>query len=209
MTVADPTTVEWIAAGVAAGLVVLVGAVLVLRPVLRRSAATPWGLTGGVLLAALAVGLVLVVAVVAVAGWRADVEHPPAGPFAGVLVATDPATATRVSGYAAALLLPLAAVLLVLAVAVVDLGRSSGLRIAAGVAVGVVLSVGVLLAVGDAGSAPRVAGWAAAALAGAAGLALALDELVGGRQPGSGPSGPSKSDSSTTSSQRSLQSRHR
>ena len=200
----EPTTGEWIVAGVAAGLVVVIAALLLLRPALQRSSATTWGRAAGLLLAASATGLVLVVAVVGVAGAQAD--DTPLGAFAGVLVATDVGTARRVASYTAALLLPMAAVLGVLAVDVVDVGRPSGLRAAAGSAVGFVLVGGGYVVLGDAGPAATGAGWAAVLLAGGAALTLALDELAGARQPRS--SSPA-SDSSTMSSQRSLQSRQR
>ena len=195
----EPTTGEWIVAGVAAGLVVVVAALLLLRPALARRGATAWGRAAGLLLAAAAAGLVLVVTVTVVANDRAD--DAPAGAFVGVLVG-QPGTAGRIAGYAAALLLPLAAVLAVLAVAVVDLGRPSGFRLAAGVAAGFVLLVGFVVVAGDVGPAATGVGWTAALLGGGAALLLAVDERAGVRQSRS-------SDSSTTSSQRSLQSRQR
>lgn len=197
----DPTTWEWVAAGIGAGLVAVLLAVLALRPVLARSRATPWGRAGGLLLGTAATGLFLVV-VIAIGA--AAVGDRPSGAFAGVLVHADGRVAERIGAYAAALLIPLAAVLGVLAVAVVDVGRPSGLRIAAGLVAGVLLVVGLTVATGDTGSAPTVVGWSASVLAGAAAVALVLDELVGGRQ-----SRSSRSASSTTSSQRSPQSRHR
>jgi hypothetical protein len=202
--VPDPTAGEWFVAGVAAGLVVVVGALLLLRPALWRSTATVWGRAAGLLLATAAMGLVLVVAVAGAAGARAD--DTPTGEFAGVLVAVDRGAAGRVAGYTAALLLPLAAILAVLAVAVVDVGRPSSLRAAAGTAAGFVLLVGLRVVTGDAGPAATAAGWAAVLLAGGAALMLALDEVAGGRQ---SRSSASASDSSMTSSQRSLQSRQR
>jgi hypothetical protein len=202
--VPEPTTGEWVVAGVAAGLVVVVAALLLLRPALRRSNATAWGRAAGLLLAASATGLVLVVALLGVAGAQAD--DAPVGAFAGVLVTAEVGTARRVASYAAALLLPTAAVLAVLAVAVVDIGRPSGLRVAAGSAAGLVLVGGGYVVLGDAGPAATAAGWAATLLAGGAALTLAVDELAGARQSRS--SSPA-SDSSTISSQRSLQSRQR
>lgn len=200
-TIADPTTAEWVAAGVAAGFVVVLGAVHLLRPVLARSPASPWGRASGLLFATITTGLVLAVAVVAVGGARAG--RASAGPFAGVLVHPEPPTAERIAGYAAALLLPLAAVLGVLAAAVVELGRPSGLRIAAGVAAGVVLACGTLLVAGDVGTVATGAGWSAVVLAAAAAATLVADELTG-RQ-----SSSTKSSGATSRSQRSRQSRQR
>ena len=198
----EPTAGEWIVAGVAAGLVVVVAALQLLRPALARSTASPWGRAAGLLLATTAAGLVLVVTVAVAAGDRAD--DAPVGEFAGVLVNAEPATAGRIAGYSAALLLPLAAVLAVVAVAVVDLGRPSAFRIVAGAAAGFVLLAGFVVVLGDAGPAATAVGWTAALLGGGSALLLALDEVSGLRQSRSG-----SSDSSTTSSQRSLQSRQR
>ena len=202
-TVPDPTTTEWVTAAVAAGFVVVLGALLLLGPALRRSTATPWGRAGGLLLAVTSAGMVLVVAVAAVAGSRAG--EVPAGAFAGVLVHDEADTAGRIAGYVAALLLPLAAVHAILAVAVVDVGRPSGLRAAAAGAASFVLIAGALIAIGDTG--PAATGVASASVVLAAGTiaALALDEVLGNRQSRSSPA----SDSSTMSSQRSLQSRQR
>ena len=197
----DPTAGEWVVAGVAAGLVVVLAALQLLRPALARSPATPWGRAAGLLLAVAAVGLVLVVAVAVTAGGIAD--DTPDGPFVAVLVHVD--AAGRIAGYVGALLLPLAAVLAVLAVAVVDLGRPSALRIVAGAASGFVLLAGLSVVVGDAGPAATAVGWTAALLGGGAGSLLAVDEVAGWRQSRSS----AASDSSTTSSQRSLQSRQR
>ncbi len=203
-TVPDPTTGEWVVAAVAAGLVVVLAALLLLGPALRRSNATSWGRAGGLLLAVIAAGLVLVVAVAAVAGSRAG--EAPVGEFAGVLVHAEAATAGRIAGYVAALLLPLAAILAILSVAVVDIGRPSGLRAAAGGAAGFVLIAAAFVVTGDTGTAATAVASAAFVLAAGTIVALALDELLGDRQ--SRPS-PDESDSSTMSSQRSLQSRQR
>ncbi len=113
------------------------------------------------MLASASAGLTLVVSVVVVAGDRAGDD--PVGEFAGVLVSTDAATAGRIGAYAAATLLPLAAVLAVVAVAVVDVGRPSGLRAAAGGAAGFVLLGGAYVVLGDAGPAATGVGWGAAA----------------------------------------------
>lgn len=175
--VEDPTTGEWVAAAVAAGLVAVVAALLLLHPVLRRSRATPWGRAGGLLLATLATGMVLVVVVAIVAGTQVG-DEPSEAAFAGVLVHAD---GERIGRYAAATLLPLAAVLAVLAFAVVDLVRPSGFRIAAGVAAGAVLAVGLVVGFGDGGTVPTALGRVTAVLAAGAALSLALDELLGHR----------------------------
>lgn len=176
MSVQDPSTAEWLAAGAAAGLVVVVASLLALHPVLARSRATPWGRAAGLLLATIATGLVLVVVVALVAGTRAG--EAPESALAGVLVQPD---GERIGRYAAAILLPLAAVLAVLAFAVVDVGRPSGFRIAAGVAAGVVLAFGLLVGFGDGGTVPTALGRVTAALAAGAAASLALDELLGSR----------------------------
>ncbi len=175
MPPADPTTPEWVAAAVAAGLVVVLGGLHLLRAVLARSAATAWGRLAGLLLAVLAVGLVLVVVVLGVAG--AQASDGPTGEFAAVLVHPEADTASRLAGYAAALLLPLAAALAILAVAVVDVGRGSGLRIAAGVASGLVMAIGALVSTGGTDGAALAAGWAAVVLGAAAAAALVADQL--------------------------------
>lgn len=175
----DPTSAEWAAAGLAAALVVVVLSLHLLRPVLARSPAAGWGRVAGFLLACVAAELVLVAAVAAVAGWQGGDD--PGGPFAGLLVHADGATGTRVAAYVAALTLPAAAVLVVLSLGVVDVGRPSGLRIVAGVVVGIVLAVAALVVWGDTGAAPEAAAWFAVLLAGGAALALVADEVAGRR----------------------------
>jgi hypothetical protein len=197
---ADPSAGEWVVASVAAVLVVVLLALLLLAPALRRSAATPWGRVAGLLLAATAVTLVLVVVV---AGTAAFVSEPD-GVFATELVHAGVASDERIAAYAAALLLPFAAVLGVLAVAVVDVGRPSAFRPAAGAVAGLVLVGAGILVVGDAGDAVTAAALSTALLSGGAALSLVFDEVDGRRQPSS-----AMSDSSTMSSQRSLQSRQR
>lgn len=177
--VADPTTGEWIAAGTAAGLAAAVLALLLVWVPLRRSTATRWGRAAGFLLAAVASSLVVTVAVVV--GIALDGDSGVSGPFGAVVARINAQTAERVAGYIAALLLPVAAVVAVLALAVVDVGRNTGLRIAAGVAAGVLLATGVVVALGDTGTAPTAAGWVIAVLAGGAAVALALDEVTAGR----------------------------
>jgi hypothetical protein len=197
---ADPSAGDWVAASLAAALVVVLLALLLVAPALRRSSASPWGRVAGLLLAATAAVLVLVVVV---AGTAALVSRPD-GVLATELVHAEVISAERIAVYTAALLLPLAAVLGVLAVAVVDIGRPSAFRPAAGAVAGLVLVAAGILVVGDAGDAVTAAALSAAVLSGGAAFALMADEL-GGRRHSSSPT----SDSSTMSSQRSLQSRQR
>jgi hypothetical protein len=188
--VPDPTTTEWVAAGVAVGLVVVLAAVHLVRPVLAVGAATAWGRVAGLLLAVLAAGLVLAVVVLGVGAARS--EAPPegatpeqveaaaaklSGPFASELVPPQASTANRVASYSTAALLPLAAALAVLAVAVIDVGRPSGIRLAAGAACGLLLVAGGYVVTGGTQGAARAAGWAAVVLAACAAAALVVDEL--------------------------------
>lgn len=174
-----PTSGEWIAAGAAGALVVVLLALHLLRPALGRSPSTVWGRAAGLLLGCIAVGFVLVTVVAVVAGMRADTGAE--GAFAGVLVHPEPPTAERIGGYVAALLLPLAAVVAVLAVAVIDIGRPSGLRIPAGITAGVVLAASAIVARGDPGSAAEAVAWSSLVLSGAAAVALVADEVTGRR----------------------------
>ena len=180
----EPTTTEWWAAGIAAALVVLVGGLLFIRPALRP-AASGASRIAGFLLAAQAVAVVVVAAVLVGAGIRASsIEvaddgtfEPLTGPFARFLFSRPPDTIERVAGYGAAVLLPLAGVLGVLALAAVDLGRSIGLRVIAALVCGAMLVTSVLVVVGDAGPLAGRAAIGVALLAGGAATALAADEL--------------------------------
>lgn len=187
LAVADPTAGEWVALGAAFGFVLLLGGLLVVWPVLRGSPATAWGRAAGLLLGALTVELLVVAAIVVVAG-EGDVEQA-----AATALRPSARTAQEVRGHVVALALPAAAVLLVLAHAVVAVGRPSGLRAVAGGAAGALAAVGCTVALGDTGTAPTVAGVAAAALAGGAALALAADEVAAlraaRRAAGAGPAG--------------------
>jgi hypothetical protein len=210
-TIAQPSTGEWVAAAVAAGLVVVLGALHLVRPVLARSEATRWGRLGGFLLGVLTAGFVLCVVVLLVGAAQFDEPTSddrqvvlPDGEFAGVLLSSDPVTADRLAGYVAAVLLPAAAVLAVLAIAVIDVGRTSALRVVAAVLAGLVLGTATLVAIGDGGSAATGTAWAAAVVAAAAAAAFVIDELEA-RQP----SRSSRSSPSTTRSQRSAQSLQR
>lgn len=144
-----PTTTEWVAAALAAALVVALGALHVVgvgrRPLTRDRLA----LAGGWLLGCLAATSLLVLAVLVGTAVRASLvstadiqaqRHLPAGPFVGHLFNRDLSTTERVGWISAAYLLPLAGTFAVLAVAVVDRHRSVGMRIAA-LATSLVLAV--------------------------------------------------------------------
>jgi hypothetical protein len=180
----DPTTAEWAAAGLAASLVVVLAALHLVRGVLGRSAASPWGRVAGFLLGCIAVALVLCAVLAAAAGWRAGGGRT--GPFAGVLVHPDRPNAERLGSYVPALTLPPAAVLAVLSLAVIEVGRPSGLRTVAGVASGAAAAMGALVVWGDPGAAPEAAAWFVTVLGAAAAVSLVVDELAGRR---SGPGG--------------------
>jgi hypothetical protein len=168
---------------VAAVLVVGVGGHLVVRSALDRAPSTASRVAGH-LLGCLAVAVLLVAVVLAAAGLQAagigaaaDAERP-SGPFIRYLLDADPDTTQRAATYGAAVLVPLAGVLAVLALAALDPARTVGLRAAQALA-GAAVAVGALLvATGDTG--PLVARSAAGMAAVAAGAlgALAVDELT-------------------------------
>lgn len=135
-----PTTTEWAAAAVAAGLVVALGALHLLgvgrRPLTRDRLAV----VAGWLLGCLAAASLLVLAVLVGTAVRAamvsaaDIEAQrdlPAGPFVGLLLNRDLSTSERVGWISPAYLLPMAGTFAVLAVATVDRHRSAGMRMAA------------------------------------------------------------------------------
>jgi hypothetical protein len=179
----DPTTAEWVAAGVAAGLVAVLGGAHLVRPALVRSPASMWGRAAALLLGTATAGVIVALAVVFAAGMRADGidlaagTGYPEGPFAGVIVTANVAAADDVAAYAAALLLPLGATLGVLAVAVAATTARAGLRIAAGIACVIGVLACLVLAMFDTGAV--VAGVAVAGLAlfAAAAACLAADAL--------------------------------
>lgn len=181
--VPEPTTTEWVAAAVAAVLVVLLGGLLFVRPAVRPATSGP-SRVAGLMLSALAVAVVLVVAVLVGAGIQASRLDPallgedrPTGPFAVYLIDLDPATTERVAQWAPAILLPLAATLGVLALAAVDVGRSLGLRIIAALTSGAILACCWRVATQDAGPLAARAAVGAGALAAGALVAFIADEL--------------------------------
>ena len=129
----DPTTSEWIIAGIAAGLIAVVGGAHLVRPSLRRASITFWGRAAALLLGTATAGVVLALVVVFAAGMRAERidlaagTGYPEGPLAGVLVTQNVGAADDVATYAAALLLPIAAVLGILAVGVAGSTPRGGL----------------------------------------------------------------------------------
>jgi hypothetical protein len=179
----DPTTAEWVAAGVAAGLVAVVGGAHLVRASLLRSPVSFWGRAAAVLLGTAAAGVVVALVVVFATGMRAERidlaagTGYPEGPLAGVLVPADVAAADNVAAYAAAVLLPLAATLGVLALAVAATTARAGLRVAAGIGcfIGAVLCA--VLAVLDPGAVVAGVAFAGLALFVTAGVCLAIDAL--------------------------------
>ena len=183
----EPTTTEWFAAAIAAGLVVALAALHFIRPS-AVPGTTAAGRLAGWLLACLACSAALATAVIAGAGIRAaqisieDLQTGtglPSGAFARYLFDADPGSTERAAQYAPAVLLPLAGTFAVLALAAVDLGRSIGLRAIAAVVCVVVASLCVVVGVGDVG--PLVARTATAVglLSAAAVAALAVDHVLG------------------------------
>lgn len=186
--VPEPTTTEWVMAAVAAVLIMLLGGLLFILPALRRGA-TPASRMAGFLLSCLATAMVVIAAVLVVAGIRARSIDPleggegrPASPFARYLFDPNPASTERVATYGAAVLLPLAAVLGVLALAAVDLGRSIGLRAIAGLTCGALLIASVVLIIGDAGPLAARTAVGIGVLSAASAVALTADELRGPRR---------------------------
>ena len=190
------TTTEWWAAGVAAVLVVALGAAHLVRPGLRRGTTDRLPRLAGWLLACLSTSFLLAVAALLGAAVRASMvsqadidtgQHLPAGPFVRHLLDPDLTTTDRVGPYSAAFLLPLAVAFGVLALAVVDRVRSLGLRIAALVAALAVAVGGLYLALGtssrfhtDPGPLAGRFATALVVVAVAAALLLAVDLRRGG-----------------------------
>ncbi len=178
-----PTTTEWVLAAEAALLIAVLCGYLLVRPSLGR-------LTNGARVASLAfatlgAGLVLAVVVLLASGIRAssvdlaaesiEEANYPAGVLAGELIGFDPETSQDVAAYAAALLMPLAALCGVMAFAVMHSAPRSALRTAATCVAGFVFLVGLLAVMGDTGPLPAGVGWFALNLAALAALALASD----------------------------------
>ena len=181
----DPTTAEWIVSGVAAVLVALVGGVHLVRASLTHdSPASIWGRAAALLLATATVGVLLSLVVVFAAGMRADGidlaagTGYPDGPLAGVLVPQDVGVADDVATYTAALLLPLAAALGILAVAVASTTAHAGFRIAAGVGCVVSASVAAVLLAFDTGAVVAGVATGGLFLFIAAGMCLLIDALT-------------------------------
>jgi hypothetical protein len=167
----------------AAVLVVFLGGLLFVRPAIRPATTGP-SRVAGLMLSALGVAVLLVVGVLAAAGISASKLDPallgedrPTGPFARYLVDLDPTTTERVGTYAAAILLPLAATLGVLALAAVDVGRSLGLRVIAALTSGAIVAGCWRVATQDAGPLASRAAVGVGALATGALLAFLADEL--------------------------------
>ena len=211
----DPTGTQWIAAGLAAALVVLIGGSCIVLPAVRRGTRIASSRIAGWLLACIAMALVVVSAVLVGAGIRASMideadlaagENLPSGPFIRHLFDPSLVTTEHVAMWGPLLLLPLAATFIVLALALVDRVRSFGLRAVAAGACGVVAILAGYVALGtttpfttDPGPLAGRAATAIAVLALATLLAVAIDLY----------SGSSRSSSDTIRSQRSLQSSQR
>ena len=177
----DPTTSEWIVAGIAAGLIAVVGGAHLVRPSLRRASITFWGRAAALLLGTATAGVVLALVVVFAAGMRAERidlaagTGYPEGPLAGVLVTQNVGAADDVATYAAALLLPIAAVLGILAVGVAGSTPRGGLRVAAGAGCSIGVAVCAVLMTFDAGAVVIGVATVGFVLLVAAGICLAID----------------------------------
>ena len=167
----------------AAVLVVVVGGLLVIRPALRTDISTESRLAG-FLIAATAVATLLAATVLGAAGWLAIGLDPaqqgddrPSGPFVQYLINPNPDTTERAAAYGMVVLVPLAAVLVVLALAAVDPARTIGLRVVQGLVCGALFAAGVFVAIGDTGPLAARAAVGVALLTGGALAALATDEV--------------------------------
>ena len=179
----DPTTSEWLIAGIAAGLIAVLGGAHLVRSPLHRTTTTPtiWGRAAALLLGTVTAGAVLAVVVVFAAGMRADQidlaagTGYPEGALAGVLVTSDVTAADDVATYASALLLPVGAIFGILAVAVAVTRPRAGLRIAASVACILGVAVASLFLAFDAGAVAAGVATATLVLLLAAGVCLLVD----------------------------------
>jgi hypothetical protein len=182
----DPTTTEWILAGVAAALVAVVAGAHLVRLAARGTPGTAWGRAAALLLGTLTAGVALGLVVLFATGLRADQIDLaagtgfPEGPLAGVLLPADVGAAADVATYAAALLLPIGAILGILAIAVASTPPRAGLRVAAGIACGIGVVVAGVLVVFDSGAVVTGTAVAAIVLFLATGLCLAVDALGSG-----------------------------
>jgi hypothetical protein len=179
----EPTTTDWALVALAAVLVVVVGGLLVIRPALRPAVTTESRIAG-FLIAGTATAVLLAAVVLGVAGWRASQLDPtaggddrPAGPFVRYLIDSNPDSTERAAAYGLGVLVPLAAVLVVLAVAAVDPARSLGLRVVQGLLCGALFVTSVFVAIGDAGPLAARAAIGVALLTAGALAALATDEI--------------------------------
>jgi hypothetical protein len=178
-----PTTTDWVLVSLAATLVVVVGGLLLIRPALRPSVSAESRLAG-FCIAATATATLLLSVVLGAAGWRATSLDPaaggddrPAGPFVRYLIDANPDSTERAAVYGVLVLVPLAAVLVVLAVAAVDPARTIGLRVVQGLVCAAVFVTSVFVAIGDAGPLAARAATGVAVLTAAALAALATDEI--------------------------------
>jgi hypothetical protein len=178
----SPSALEWLAAAVGAAAIVAVGGQLLLGRV--DAGVTRWSRITGSLVASLATAVLLVAAVLAGAGIQAsrldrasDGADRPASGFARALIDVDPDVTERVALFGVGLLVPLAAVLVVLALAAVDPARTLGLRVVVALACSALAVVGLAVAFGDTGTLAALAAVSVGVLALAALGALAADEI--------------------------------
>ena len=180
MPVPQPTTSEWIAAALAAGFVTVLAGLLLVRTALAGS--RPFARVAGFLLAVQAAAVLLVAVVLCGAGIRAaqlgDPPLSPPGPYPALLISIDPSITEDVARFGAALLVPLAAALAALAVAVLGSGRSSYLRLFAGGVSGLVLGTCALAVLGEAGSLATGVALAIGALSLGVVAGLLADEML-------------------------------
>ena len=192
----EPTTTEWIAVSVAAALVVLLGGLLVIRPALRPGVSIG-SRVAGYLIASAAVALLLCAIVLGAAGLQASRLDPalrgddrPASAFAHFLIDENPDSTERAAGYSIGVLVPLASVLVVLALAAVDPSRPIGLRAIAGAICSALLVMGAFVAIGDTGPLAARAALGLVVLVAGALVALGLDELTHRRTTSPAPASP-------------------
>ena len=178
----EPSLADWVAATLAAVAIVAVAGQLLLGRV--GNDVSRWSRVTGSLVASLASAVLLVAAVLAGAGIQATRLDPaqagddrPVSGFARTLIDIDPDVTERVALYGVGLLVPLAAVLVVLALAAVDPARTIGLRVVIALLCSAVAVLGAAVAVGDTGVLAHRAAVGIAALALAALGALATDEI--------------------------------
>jgi hypothetical protein len=179
----EPSVGEWVAAVVAAVAIVGVGGQLLLGRV--GPDVSRWSRLAGSMIASLAAASLLAAAVLGGAGLQASRLDPaasgddrPTSGFARVLLDLDPEVTERVASFGLLLLVPLAAVLVVLAAAAVDPARTIGLRVVQAVVCSAVAVIAAAIAFGDTGVLATRASVAVCLLAVAALAALAIDEVT-------------------------------